>query len=111
MAARYWGKLECNPMASMQDSTQDQLRRYISDKFAEAKSAGFDVNILRQVLRLRKKDKTDRDEEQAILDVYMHALGDLSDTPLGDYAVKVHKIARAHGIPKNTADAVIAEAS
>ena len=62
----------------------------VRDKFAEAKAMGFDVKILRQVLKLRKKSQTDRDEEQAVLDTYLHALGmlaeQLSDTPMGDWA-------------------------
>lgn len=51
----------------------------IRDKFAEAKHLGFDVKILRQVLRLRKKSKTEREEETTVLDLYLHALGMLSD--------------------------------
>ena len=47
----------------------------IKDKFAEAKAVGFDVKALRQILRLRKKSTDDRKEEEAILEVYMHALG------------------------------------
>ena len=42
---------------------------------------GFDVKILRQVIRLRKQSKTDRDEQQAVLETYLHALGMLNDEP------------------------------
>ncbi|MCB1548951.1 MAG: DUF2312 domain-containing protein, partial [Hyphomicrobiaceae bacterium] len=52
----------------------------IRDVFNEAKSMGFDVKVLRQIIRLRKKSKTDRDEEEAILETYMHALGMLDQT-------------------------------
>jgi uncharacterized protein (UPF0335 family) len=53
----------------------------IRDKFAEAKHLGFDVKILKQVLRLRKKSKTEREEETTVLDLYLHALGMLADGP------------------------------
>ena len=47
----------------------------IRDVFAEAKSQGFDTKVMRQVIRLRKKDTAERQEEEALLDLYMHALG------------------------------------
>ena len=47
----------------------------IRDVFAEAKGQGFDTKIMRQVIRLRKKDVAERQEEEALLDLYMHALG------------------------------------
>ncbi len=47
----------------------------IRDVFAEAKGQGFDTKILRQVIRLRKKDLAERQEEEALLDLYLHALG------------------------------------
>ena len=42
---------------------------------------GFDIKVLRQVIRLRKKSKTDRQEEEAILETYLHALGMLDGPP------------------------------
>lgn len=47
----------------------------IRDVFAEAKGQGFDTKIMRQVIKLRKKDTAERQEEEALLDLYMHALG------------------------------------
>jgi uncharacterized protein (UPF0335 family) len=47
----------------------------IRDVYAEAKGNGFDVKVLRKVIALRKKDANERQEEEAILDLYMHALG------------------------------------
>jgi uncharacterized protein (UPF0335 family) len=47
----------------------------IRDVYAEAKGQGFDTKIMRQVIRLRKKDTAERQEEEAILDLYLHALG------------------------------------
>jgi uncharacterized protein (UPF0335 family) len=49
--------------------------------FAEAKGQGFDTKIMRQVIRLRKKDTAERQEEEALLDLYLHALGMI---PSGD---------------------------
>jgi len=85
-------------MTTLHGAAQNQLRQFIEqierleeekkaiaddirDKFAEAKAVGFDVKALRQVLRLRKKSKADRQEEEAILEVYLHALGMLDGEP------------------------------
>lgn len=46
----------------------------IRDIFAEAKSAGFDVKALRAVIKLRKMNAADRDEQELILDTYRRAL-------------------------------------
>ena len=43
--------------------------------FSEAEGAGFDVKVIRQVVRLRKMDATDRSEMEQVLDVYKRALG------------------------------------
>jgi uncharacterized protein (UPF0335 family) len=47
----------------------------IKEVFAEAKGHGFDTKILRKVVSLRKKDANERQEEEAILDLYLAALG------------------------------------
>jgi uncharacterized protein (UPF0335 family) len=79
-------------MSTLQASAQNQLRQLIEqierleeekkalagdvrDKFAEAKALGFDVKVMRQVLRLRKKSQSERQEEETVLEVYLHALG------------------------------------
>jgi uncharacterized protein (UPF0335 family) len=49
----------------------------IKEVFLEAKGEGFDVKILRKVVRLRKQDKAKRLEEEAILDLYLAAIGGL----------------------------------
>jgi uncharacterized protein (UPF0335 family) len=59
---------------------------HFRDKLTEAKGLGFDVKVLRKILALRKKSQADREEEEAILDVYLEALG-MAGTPLGDYAL------------------------
>jgi uncharacterized protein (UPF0335 family) len=85
-------------MTALQESSQNHLRQFVEqierleeekaalagdirDKYAEAKAVGFDVKVLRQVIRLRKKSKTDRQEEEAVLETYMHALGMLDEAP------------------------------
>ena len=50
----------------------------IRDVYAESKSNGFDVKALRQVIRLRKQEPTERNEQQLILETYMNALGMLA---------------------------------
>jgi uncharacterized protein (UPF0335 family) len=47
----------------------------IKEVYAEAKGNGFDTKIVRQVVRLRKMDTTEREERDALLDLYMSALG------------------------------------
>lgn len=47
----------------------------IKEVYAEAKGHGFDTKIVRQVVRLRKMDTTEREERDALLDLYMSALG------------------------------------
>jgi uncharacterized protein (UPF0335 family) len=77
----------------MADSVaQDQLRAFveriermeeekkaiaddIKEIYAEAKGNGFDTKVLRQVIRIRKQDKSERLEQEAILDLYLAALG------------------------------------
>ncbi|MBV9521886.1 MAG: DUF2312 domain-containing protein [Alphaproteobacteria bacterium] len=51
----------------------------IKEVFAEAKGTGFDTKIMRQIIRLRKMDKDDLDEQETLLDVYKRALGMIPD--------------------------------
>jgi uncharacterized protein (UPF0335 family) len=50
----------------------------IKDVYAEAKGNGYDTKALRTVVRLRKQDTDERKEQEAILEVYLQALGMLS---------------------------------
>ncbi len=52
-------------------ATTDDIR----EVYAEAKAAGFDIKVMRQVVRLRKLDTADRQEQEALLDLYRHAIG------------------------------------
>lgn len=47
----------------------------IKDVYAEAKGNGFDVKVMRKIISLRKRKPHEREEEEAILDLYLHALG------------------------------------
>jgi uncharacterized protein (UPF0335 family) len=47
----------------------------IKEVYSEAKGNGFDVKILRQIVRLRKMEDTDRAEQEELLDIYKHAIG------------------------------------
>ncbi|MBU6444263.1 MAG: DUF2312 domain-containing protein [Alphaproteobacteria bacterium] len=47
----------------------------IREVYSEAKGNGFDTKIMRQVVRIRKLDTADRQEQEAILDLYLSALG------------------------------------
>lgn len=47
----------------------------IKEVFAEAKGEGYDTKTLRKIVRLRKMDRAKRDEEEALLDLYISALG------------------------------------
>lgn len=47
----------------------------IRDIFAEAKGQGFDIKIIRQIIKLRKMDQSDRQEQETLLDLYKAALG------------------------------------
>lgn len=51
------------------------IQEDIKEVFAEMKGTGFDVKAVRTIIRLRKKDQAERQEEEAILDLYMAALG------------------------------------
>jgi uncharacterized protein (UPF0335 family) len=59
----------------------------IKDVKAEANSRGFDVKTINDILKIRKMDADKRQEQEALLETYMAALGMLVDTPLGDYAL------------------------
>ena len=51
------------------------LTEDIKEVYSEAKGTGFDVKIMRQIVRLRKLDTADRQEQEALLETYLAALG------------------------------------
>lgn len=59
------------------DEDKDAVTADMKEVFLEAKGEGYDVKILRKVLKVRKQDKAKRQEEDAILDLYLSALGEI----------------------------------
>ena len=58
----------------------------IKEVYAEAKALGFDTRIMRKVISMRKRDPQEREEEEAMLALYLQALGMLPDVPRADAA-------------------------
>ena len=54
--------------------------------FAEAKGEGFDVKVLKEILKLRKQDKDERDEQESLLDLYMRAMEESGGEPMREAA-------------------------
>lgn len=52
----------------------------IREVYGEAKANGYDTKVLRQVISLRKQDMSERQEQDAVRDLYLHALGMIPDT-------------------------------
>ncbi len=90
-------------MTALQNSSQKELVRLVdqierlenekrdlaadvADKYKEAKGKGFDAKILRKLIAARRKSKEEREQEEAIMAVYLHAL---EGTPLGEYANRI----------------------
>ena len=57
------------------EEEKQSLADDIKDDYAEMKGTGFDTKAVRTIVRLRKKDQAERQEEEAILDLYKAALG------------------------------------
>ena len=59
------------------EQIEDEIKDLTEAKkeiYAEAKSNGFDVKVLREVIRVRKQDQKERDEHETLLDLYMSAI-------------------------------------
>ena len=56
------------------DSELAELNEQKQEVFSEAKGEGFDVKILREIIKLRKQDQDERDERESLLDLYMRAM-------------------------------------
>ena len=56
------------------DTELAELNEQKKEVFAEAKAEGLDVKILREIIKLRKQDKDERDEHETLLDLYMRAM-------------------------------------
>lgn len=51
-----------------------ELNEAKKEIYAEAKGNGYDVKVLREVIRIRKQDQNERDEHESLLDVYLQAI-------------------------------------
>ena len=68
------------------DREIQELNEQKKEVFAEAKGDGFDVKILKEIVKLRKQDEEERDERESMLDLYMRAI---------EQAVPKEKVAKA----------------
>jgi uncharacterized protein (UPF0335 family) len=71
------------------ERVEEEIRALTDDKkdiYAEAKGQGFDVKVLREVVRIRKQDQKERDEAESLLDVYLHAIATAPPPPLAKAA-------------------------
>ena len=57
------------------EEEKDALTADIREVYSDAKSVGFDIKIMRQIVRLRRLDSSDRQQQEELLDVYKNALG------------------------------------
>ena len=92
-----FGATETSTMAAPQSLTQtaqEKLRQLVAriekleeekksiaddvkETYAEAKGMGYDTKVLRQVVRLRKQDRQEREEQEQVRELYLHALGEI----------------------------------
>jgi uncharacterized protein (UPF0335 family) len=56
------------------DTELQELSEQKKEVFAEAKAEGFDVKILKEIIKRRKQDKDERDEHETLLDLYLRAM-------------------------------------
>ena len=68
------------------DTEIRELTESKKEVFSEAKGEGFDVKILKEVIKLRKQDKDERDEHETLLDVYMRAMETALPAPMAEAA-------------------------
>ena len=61
------------------DCELQELNEQKKEVFAEAKGEGFDVKILKEIIKLRKQDEDERDERESLLDLYMRAMDTASE--------------------------------
>lgn len=57
------------------EQEKKDLQDHIREVYAKAADEGFDTKVMKQIIRLRKMDNDDREEQEALLDVYKRALG------------------------------------
>lgn len=70
------------------EGEKSALSADIKEVYSEAKAVGYDPKIMRKLVALRKIDTAQRQEQEALLEVYMNAMGMLATTPLGQSAIE-----------------------
>lgn len=75
-AARDKLKLTVERIERLEEERRE-VAEQIKEVYGEAKALGYDTKALREVIKLRKKDRDERAEQEAILEVYLDALGEL----------------------------------
>ena len=79
--AAQWGNVSAERLRSLierierLEEERKALSSDIKDIYAESKSAGFDVKVMRQLIRVRKQEPAEVEEQETLLDVYRRALG------------------------------------
>ena len=68
------------------ESELKDLNEAKKEVFAEARGEGFDVKVLKEILKLRKQDQDERDEQETLLDVYLRAMGAVENQPVAQAA-------------------------
>jgi uncharacterized protein (UPF0335 family) len=68
------------------DTELQELNESKKEVFSEAKAEGFDVKILKEIIKLRKQDKDERDEHETLLDMYMRAMEQAGPEPVAKAA-------------------------
>ena len=63
-----------------------ELNEAKKEVFSEAKGEGFDVKILKEIIKLRRQDQDERDEHESLLDVYMRAMDEAGPAPVAEAA-------------------------
>lgn len=58
------------------ESEKSETQTEIKDVYAESRTLGFDTKAIRALVKARKKSRQERETEEAILDLYMHAIGE-----------------------------------
>ena len=68
------------------ESELKDLNEAKKEILSEAKGEGFDVKVLKEIIKLRKQDKEERDEHDSLLDVYMRAMESTGPAPVAEAA-------------------------
>lgn len=79
--AAQWGNISAERLRSLierierLEEEKKAIASDIKDIYLEAKSAGFDVKVIRQLIRLRKQEPAEVEEQEALMDTYRRAIG------------------------------------